>query len=268
MKQLSLLAAVLLLVFTGAVQAADDAPASDRWMLGMDHGPLRIVKHRTVDRRTVAYHYMTVTVNNPTSLPRDWYPLVKALTDTGRVYVAVGWDEALDAIRAQEDNDKLVPTMKTNGKIKPGQTLETVAIFGPLDPLYDNVKVQVIGLADPIAIYKVERYDVEIEVPSVVYTEVDPESLEVNTLTTAVTIQDVAYTARNEVVHAAMEEAVGEGEVPKPEVQYWEVRERRAYQMVYDRPGDEFRPDDDMIAPKNEGWVAVGDVRLERQIKM
>jgi hypothetical protein len=269
MKQLSLIAIALLLVFTGAARAEDGQPSSERWMLTLEHGPLRIVEYRTVDRRTIAYHYITLKVTNGTDLPRDWHPLAKALTDTGRTYVAAGWDEALDTIRAKEQNPDLVPIASTRGKIQPGQTLDTVAIFGPLDPEYDRVDVQVIGLADPIAIYKVERYDVEIEVPAgAVYTLVDEGSGEAETLQTGVIIQDVAYVQRNALVRRAMQKAVGEGEIPEPQVQYWEVRERRAYQMTYSRPGDEFRPDDDLIRPVEEGWVAVGDVQLEREIKM
>ncbi len=268
MKQIPLLAALLLFCLGGVVRAEGDAPKSERWMLTLQHGPLRIVSYRTPEGRTVAYHYMTLKVTNGTSLPRDWYPLVKAITDTGRTTVAIGREEALDAIREQENDYDLVPVAKTQGKLAAGKTIDTVAILGPLDPLYDQVKVQVFGLADPIAIYKLERWNVEMEEPPVEYTIVDQETGEASPVTTGITIQDVAYLDRNKLVQKAMQKAVGEGEIPKPEVQYWEVRERRAYEMVFSRPGDEFRAADDLISPVKEGWDVVGDVRLERRIQM
>jgi len=267
MKSVRLLAVLALLAGPGLAVADEEAPKSQRWMLGLTHGPLKIVTVEAPEGRTLTYHYIVLRITNETGLPRDWFPLVKALTDTNRSYVAMGYEHALPDVRAAEGDEDLVAISATKGKIEPGQTLETAAIFGPIDPLYDTVRVQVIGLADPIAIYKVERYEVTVETPGVAYTQTG-ESGEAEPISQALTIQDIAYVDRNRVVQEALKKAVGEGEVPKPAVQYWEVRERRAYEMVFTRPGDEFGAHDDEILPGGEHWIVVGDVRLERQIKM
>lgn len=267
MKRL-MIAVLVLGLFTLGVARAEDAPTSSRWMLTLEHGPLKIVPVHGLDGQTVTYHYIVLKVTNPTSLPRDWHPLVKALTDTRRTYVAAGYEAALGDVQEQEANADLVALSATLGKIAPGQTLQTAAIFGPVDPLYDEIRIQVLGLADPVAIYKVERWDVEVETPGIEYTQTVEGSGEPQPITSGITVQDVAYLERNRQVLAAAKKTVGEGELPKPTVEYWEVRERRVYEMIFTRLGDEFRPDDDMISPGKEYWTVVGDVRLERQIRM
>ena len=270
MKHLALSAVLVSLVLAGfgLAVAEEEGPQGSRWMLGIEHGPLKIIPVRTAAGKDVTYHYMTLKVTNPTAHPRSWYPRVSAITDTGKVRRALNYADALEAIRGAEKNAELVPIGSTMGKIKPGQTLDTVAIFGPLDPLYDQVRVQVIGLADPIAIYKVERYDVPVEVDGVVYTQTQADSMDADVVKNGVVIQDVAYVTRNKEVMAEMAKELGGGELPEPRIEYWEVKERRAYEMVYERLGDEFRADDDLITHEAEYWTIVGDVRLERQIQM
>ena len=270
MKQLAFSAALIVLVVAGfgMAQAEEERPEGSRWMLDLEHGPLKIIPVRSVTGADVTYHYMTLKVTNGTKHPRSWYPRVSAITDTGKVRRALNYADALEAIRAAEKNEDLVPVGNTMGKIQPGQTLETVAIFGPLDPLYDQVRVQVIGLADPIAIYKVERYDLPIEVDGVVYTQTDADTMQADVIKQGIVIQDVAYVTRNKAVQAEMGKELGASELPEPRIEYWEVKERRAYEMVYERLGDEFRADDDLITHEAEYWTIVGDVRLERQIKM
>ncbi len=183
----------------------------------MEHGPLRIVAMRDATGQVTSYHYMTLKVTNPGALARDWYPVVKALTDTERTYVAMGFEQALPAIRAQESNDDLVSIGTTKGKIQAGETLDTVAIFGPLDPLYDLVKVQLLGLADPIAIYKMSRYDVPVDLPDVVYMQaIEGEDGEYEKVTQGILIQDVAYVERNAKVTAAMHKELGTASCPPP----------------------------------------------------
>ncbi|MHC5009988.1 MAG: hypothetical protein ACYTG6_03440 [Planctomycetota bacterium] len=237
--------AMLLALLAFAAPLADAQPATgSRWALDLEHGRLRIVSLRQVDGTVVTYHYMTLRVTNNTGLPRDWTPLVRILTDTDRTFVAAGFNHALEAIQAQESNDALVPIETTSGKIQTGQTLDTVAIFGPVDPLYDRVRVQVFGLTDPIAIYKVDTYP------------------------NGSVIQDVAYLERNKAILDALAEEYGADNLPEPEVQYQEIAERRVYQMHYERLGDEFRPDDDVIDHKSEGWTIVDEPKVLRVIKM
>ena len=83
-----------------------------------------------------------------------------------------------------------------------------------------------------------------------------------------VLIQDVAYLDRNAMVKKLMLKELGEGKLPDPTSEYWEVKERRVFEMIYTRPGDEFRPDDDLISFEREHWIVVGDVKALRQIKM
>lgn len=259
----------LLAVGTAWGEEGEGTPrAGTRWLLELEHGPLKIVPVHTGCSQPVTYHYMTLKVTNRGKLPRDWFPLVKALTDTNKTYVAMGFDEALEAVRAQEGNENLQPIGLTKGKIEAGETLDTVAIFGPLDPLYDRVRVQLLGLSDPIGIYKLEKYPVPVDLPdAVAYFQADPEG-GYEKITEGVLIQDVAYLQRNAIVTKAMQKEIGEGKLPDPTSEYWEVKERRVYEMIYTRPGDEFRPDDDLISFEGEHWIIVGDVRALRQIKM
>jgi hypothetical protein len=236
------LLAVLVLVALAAPRAAAEPATGARWVLTLEHGPLKIVAVPQPGGGTKTYHYITLKVTNATGLPRNWYPLVKALTDTGKETIAAGYGDALQAVRDQEHDRDLVLVETTAGKVEPGKTLDTVAVFGPLDPLYDHVKIHVYGLADPIAIYKVDKYP------------------------TGVVIQDTAYMARNQAFLEALKEAGGE--LPKPTVEYQEVSERRVYEMRYERLGDEFRPDDDVITHQSEGWTIVGDPKVLRVIEM
>lgn len=269
MKKTYVLFAVLLaLLAVGNAWSEEGERAGTRWLLQLEHGPLKIVPVHAGGNQPVAYHYMTLKVTNPGTLPRDWYPLVSALTDTNKVYRALPFSEALEAVRGHEGNEKLVSIGSTAGKIQAGQTLDTVAIFGPLDPLYDRVRVQLIGLSDPIGIYKLDKYPVPVELDdNVAYFQADGEG-GYDKITEGVLIQDVAYVERNALVKKAMVKEHGEGKLPDPTSEYWEVRERRALEMIYTRPGDEFRPDDDLISFEGEHWTVVGDVRALRQIKM
>ncbi len=56
--------------------------------------------------------------------------------------------------------------------------------------------------------------------------------------------------------------------MPAATTEYWEVSERRVFEMIYSRPGDEFRPDDDLISFEREHWRVVGDVKALRKIEM
>lgn len=269
MKKTLTLCAVLLVLFSGSTAFGEDEPAKGtRWLLTLEHGPLAIVTVPGAAGRGVTCSYITLKVTNPGALARDWFPVVKALTDTRRTYVAMGHDDALQAIRAKEGNSKLVPIGSTKGKIQPGQTLDTVAIFGPLDPLYDRVRVQILGLSDPIAIYKLERYSVPVELPDdVSYFEAIGDG-EYRKIEEGVIIQDVAYVERNKLFMDAMRKEIGDGKLPDPTEQYWEVSERRVFEMIYVRPGDEFRPDDDLISFEKEHWTVVGEVKALRKINM
>ena len=267
-KTLVLTAVLFALVSMPNVWAEDGPKEGTRWLLKMEHGPLRIVTVPGDTGRKVTYHYMTIKVTNPTSLARDWYPMVSALTDTKRVYRAMGFEAALPAVKAREGNDKLIAIGETKGKIQPGQTLETAAIFGPLDPLYDKVRIQVLGLSDPIAIYKIEKYPVNVEMPEgYAYLQASGEG-EFEKVGEGVLIQDVAYVGRNALVTKLMKKELGEGDLPDPTAEYWEVSERRVFQMIYTRLGDEYRPDDDLIRFEKEHWTITGDVKLLRKIEM
>jgi len=265
-KTYVLFAVLLVLVAVGAAQAEEKA--GTRWLLTMEHGPLKIVPVHTGAGEPVAYHYMTIKVTNPGTLPRDWYPRVTALTDTNKTYVALPFSEAIEAVRAKEGNEGLQAIGATTGKIAAGQTLETVAIFGAMDPLYDRVRVQLLGLSDPIGIYKLEKYPVPLELPDeIAYFQADGDG-GYEKIEEGVLIQDVAYLERNEMVKKLMLKELGEGKLPDATSEYWEVKERRVFEMIYIRPGDEFRPDDDLISFEGEHWTVVGDVKALRRIKM
>jgi len=267
-KTIVLFAVLLVLLAVGTARGEDETRAGTRWLLTFEHGPLAIVSVSTGVGEPVAYHYMTLKVTNPTSLARDWYPRITAITDTNRRYGGWGHDEALEAVRAKEGDENLVPIGSTNGKIQPGQTLDMVAIFGPMDPLYDRVRIQLLGLSETIAIYKLERYTVPVPMPDdEAYFQGDGEG-GFEKIEQGLVIQDVAYVERNAQVKAAMKKEVGEGEIPDPSVEYWEVKENRVFEMIYTRPGDEFRPDDDLISFEREHWTIAGPVKLLRQIKM
>jgi hypothetical protein len=244
MKWFPLVLVGLALLLVQAAEAQPEPAAGGRWSLELSHGPLKIVAVDHADGSSTTYHYITLRVSNPTALARPWYPMVKAHTDTDRTYVASGFAHALGAIREAEGDDALQAIETTTGRIPAGQTLETVAILGPLDPLYDRVRIHVHGLADPIAIYKVARYD-EGDV-----------------------IQDIAYAHRNREVMDRVTAAAEGGDLPDPEIEYQEIAERRVYEMIYERLGDEFRPDEDEITHESEQWTIVGEPKTLRVIEV
>lgn len=246
----SLLGLILLFLVAGGAwqgaQADEGREPRKRWILKLQHGPLRTAVVRDASGASTAYHYMTIKVSNETAFARKWHPLVRAITDTKKTYLAGGWAEALGTIRKLEKNEGLVSIGGTAGQIKAGATIDTVAIFGPLDSLYDTIRLEIFGLVDPIAIYKIEKYGDET------------------------VIVDAAYWDRNQEilarVRAAAREAGSEG-VPAPsKVEYVQVAESRFWEMTYQRLGDEFHAEDDLITFKKEGWKVVGDPTILRVI--
>jgi hypothetical protein len=190
---------------------------------------------------------MTMKVTNSTEYPRSWHPLVKAITDTGHTYVAGGWGHVLEAIRHRERGRELVAVGETAGRLRPGQSVDTVAVFGPLDPLYDRVEVRVHGLVDPIAVHKVEQYG-------------DQSSEENVVLGADSVVVDSAYWDHNQAILKRLKAAAKEsgGAVPRPRVEYLEVAESRYRSIRYERLGDEFFTEDDVIRFRAEAWAVEG----------
>ncbi len=241
--------------------AADEAGAS-RWILGLKHGGLKTVLLWGAGDRTTAYHYMTLEVTNSTRLARPWYPLVKAITDTkdkdgnNSVYIATGYEEALAAVRLLENAPDLKPVASTRGKIAAGATLKTVAIFGPLDSLYDDIRLEVHGLADSVATYKMDIYDGSEIADG---DDITPSNDWI--------IGDSAYYARNQKIMTklrAQAKADGDGVLPAPVVHYVVVSERRLFRMNYQRLGDEFGAEDDLISFVSEGYEIQGNPKKMR----
>jgi hypothetical protein len=237
-----LLLAVLALLAPAAV--AEEGGKTPRWVLGFEHGPLELVTVERPAGRVDTYLYMVGKVTNGTAFARDWVPLAKIVTDTGKTYVASGYTDGLAEVRRLEGNDALVSIESTTGKIEPGATIEFVAIFGVVDPQYHVATVQILGLADAIAVYQVKRYP------------------------TGVVVLDEAYEARNQKVLEAAKAEAGVGELPAPTREWQEVAERRAYEMRFERQGDEFRPHDDPITARSEGWTILGDPTVIRTLDM
>jgi len=225
------------------------AKGRTRWILEMSHGPLRTVEVKDAAGGATSYHYMTITVTNSTGLARKWNPLVKAVTDVDKTYLAAGDAAALERIRKQERNTSLVSINATAGRIQDGETLQTVAIMGPLDALYDRVHVEIYGLVDPIAIYKIEQYGEkspkDARGDDVV---IGPRSV----------IVDSAYYDRNQAIVAELRKEAGNELLPRPAVEYTEVAEVRYWDAVYERLGDEFHCEDDVITFIREGWRVKG----------
>jgi hypothetical protein len=214
-----------------------------RWTLELEHGPLRIVRV-SVKGKPATYHYMVLEATNPTDEELPWQPFAQAVTDTERTATAVGFGHAIEAVRRQEKDNSLVPIEKTQGTIGPKEKKKGVAIFGPLDPQYDEVRVQIHGLVDPITIYKFETYG------------------------DRVVIVDAAYWERNKkILDEVAAEARREGaSFPVPEVAYREVVERRVYEIHYSRPGDEFSTEDDLISFRSQGWKVLEEPKILRTI--
>lgn len=230
-----------------------------RWMFSMSHGPLRTVVVHAADRSTQAYHYMTLTVSNDTGFARKWTPMVKAMTDTGKTYIAGGHAEALESIRKRERNERLEALNATGGQLAQGQTVETVAILGPLDALYDRVTVEIYGLVDPIATYKIEQFGEKSPAGA------RGESVVIGARTVIV---DSAYYERNQRILAELRKEAADtgGLLPSPSVEYTEVAELRCWEMVYERLGDEFHAEDDIITFVSEGWRVKGEPKGLRVI--
>ncbi len=235
-----------------AARAADDAPkdaakVAKRWTLEFAHSHL---KRAVVGERT--YYYMTLTVTNKTGLPRPWHPVVIAHTDTTHpVYVAGGFAPALEEIRRVEDNPALVPVEASgwkndaSGKIQDGETKALAAIFGPIDAQWSHFRIEVLGLINPSATLKVQKYGEG-----------------------KWTVSDTVYLERNEKVLADLRAEAQKtgGAMPTPTPEYHEVVESRAKVIEYYRSGDEFRPDDDPIQFVRERWEVLGEPQVIRVI--
>ena len=255
----SLSALCALLILSSAMPAKAEVETRKRWMLDMSHGPLRTVSVNDAMGGTATYHYMTIKVKNGTEFARQWHPRVEAITDTNKTYLSGGYNSALSGIRKAEKDKTLVALGSTAGKLKPGQTVNGVAIFGPLDALYDRINVQIYGLVDPVATYKVEQYGAK----SPAGAKEDDVVLGDDSV-----IVDSVYWDRNQKILKRLKQAAKEsgGTVPQPNVEYMEVAENRYWSMDFERLGDEFFAEDDIITPKGEGWAIAGAPRGLRVI--
>lgn len=252
-RRMALLMGLALVAALAIPTAAAEKESRKRWMLDFSHGPLRTVTVRAPDGTSKTHHYMTIKVTNGTEHARQWHPLVKAITDTGRTYLAGGNSDALTEIRRAEKNKNLVTIGSTAGRMAAGASVETAAIFGAVDPLYDKITVQIFGLADPTATYKVEQYGDKSDDDNVVLGK---DSV----------IVDSAYWDHNQAILKRLKKAAKEsgGEIAKPVVEYQEVSEDRYWNMEYQRLGDEFRAEDDIITFHGEGWRVSGDVGSDK----
>lgn len=248
---LAVSAFVLSPVGVSDAEAADEKPAR-RWILNISHGPLKTVLVDVGLEAPQSFHYQVLKITNKTGDARPWHPHVRAVTDTAdtqtkgglRTYVAGTYRMPLEAIRRAEKNANLQPIGAKAGKFAAGETREVVAIFGPLDNLYDRVKIQVYGLADGVATYRVKMYGSEPEGKRI------PEDA---------VIGDSAYYERNQEVIKTLRSAAADGAIPEPKVAYMVVGEKRFYEMVYERLGDEIRAEDDLITYVSEGWKVDGE---------
>lgn len=252
MRILGLVSPVALVVccaFGGVPAGAEDVkPSAGRWILDLKHGPLNTVAVTDSAGTTTAYHYMTLKVTNNTAFARDWRPMVRAIVDTkpNEPYYALPMTEALDAVRRQERDAKLPMLSETIGKIEPGVTIQCVAIFGRLCPMYDRVNVQIHGLASSVAVFKVEKYPGD-----------------------RVIIVDAAYYDRNQKVLAEMRKEAkeaGSDKLPTAEPLVQEILERRYWDIEYTRRGDEYNAEDSPIEFKSEGWKLDGEPKVLRTI--
>lgn len=243
------------LVAVASSAGAEDAAsqAGRRWTLTFSHGPLKIVTVADANGRDTSYHYMTMKVENKTAFPRSWNPHIVGTTDTPHApYMAGGWTLAVDKVRQKEGDPTLVcveesqygPDKKAK-KIAVGEVLNVVAIFGPLDPLYDKFTISVQGLVNPLTIVKVLKYG-------------DGQQI----------VLESAYAARNAKVKEALKKAAAASgsAIPAPTEEYQEVTERRAFVMEYERLGDEFHANDNPIDFVREQWEILGEPKLERVI--
>ena len=241
---LSSLAVLSLVGFSVTARAADEAQSGKRWALGFTHGPLKITTVADGSGKTSSYHYMTLKVENKTSYPRTWLPHMVGTTDTPHApYLAIGFPLALETIRRAE-NDPTLQSLdasqwgddKKARRIAVGETLNLVAIFGPLDPLYDRFKISFEGLVNPVTIVKVLKYGEKQEV-----------------------VLEAAYDERNRKVMDEVKKAAAASSsaIPAPTEEYQEVVEKRAFVMEYQRLGDEFHANDNPIDFVREGWLVV-----------
>ncbi len=238
----SLLVAGLCLTMSlgGGAAAADDAPGGARWILDLKHGPLRTVSVRDGSGGSVAYHYQVLEIANNTGHGRQWVPLYKAATDTKKSYIAGGCPDALEAVRRAERDPEIVSLESTGGMLANGRTIRAAAIFGPVDPGYDRITLQLHGLVDPIAIFKIEKYG---------STEI---------------VADSVYFERNQKILEQLRAQTEDGQLPQPTIEYREVRENRYWEMIYERLGDEFHAEDDHITFVSEAWRADGELKVLR----
>ena len=146
---------------------------------------------------------------------------------------------------------EVLPIGAKAGKFAAGETREVVAIFGPLDSLYDRVKIQVFGLADGVATYRTKLYGSE---PS--GDRVPDDAV----------IGDSAYYERNQKIIKSLREQATDGAIPDPKVAFLVVGEKRYYEMVYERLGDEIRPEDDLITFVKQGWKVEGEPKYLRTV--
>lgn len=239
----------LVVALAGPARSEEPAKTAGRWTLDLQHGRLNTVDWTDGAGRTTAFHYMTLKVTNKSAFARNWNPKVRCVVDTKPTapYYALPYPQAVDAIRKQERDPALVMLHETGTKIEPNETKSCVAIFGRLDAMYDRVHVELRGLVNPVAVYKVEKYP--------------------NNRTIYV---DSAYYDRNQAVLESLRKEAKEAnsdKLPTPDVEYQEVMEDRVFDIEYARRGDEYQAEDSLIRFVKEGWRVEGDPKFLRQIK-
>jgi hypothetical protein len=129
-----------------------------RWKLDITYGsPDFVVLEDALGNVRLCW-YLTYTVENKTDGEIPLGIGIKAETDTGKKYRDSISPLAEKALKKKTGKDLKNALAMRKGKIGPGEKIEAVALFGALDPNWDDLIVHIAGLYDTVDVVDGKKF--------------------------------------------------------------------------------------------------------------
>ncbi len=125
------------------------AAAAPGFRLSIKQGGLKRITVKDSLGKSVANYYMKYTVTNPTGDEAPFNVNFRVMTDTKKKGRDIGSSKVDKALEARTGK-KMLSRSERPKTIGAGESVECVAIFGPLDPHADEIWIDVTGLRDTI----------------------------------------------------------------------------------------------------------------------
>lgn len=228
------LAALVAAVLAGNASAQDAKAAP--WSIKFSHKPLDVITVPYKDGSAVSFYYMIFTLENKSAQDADLGIHMKAVVGSNprkrKVHLAVSSADAEEFVRRMSRSPGLRNLSQINAmkKLKKGQSVKGIAVFGTFSREWDIATVTVSGLESHGLTCRIRKFS-----------------------GAGFTVAHRAYRRHNEAVLAKA------GDPTKFTEANCIIRQEIIWRMRFHREGDEYAPQLDPIYLDKEEWDVVAD---------